>query len=145
MERACYHPGMRFTLLVTLALSLIACNPSDEMVQISGTPASRGTDGVVRLEQESDYANTTVSIELTHVTPPERINQSARVYVVWARQDGATIRLGKLDFDDKSREATFEGTVFRGPFELLVTAEASAGVRMPSANLLIGKTMRGGQ
>lgn len=129
--------------VVALFLFAAACGPSDELVKVTGTPASPATDGTVDLAPRAEFGNAVLKVELTHVTPAERLSPSARVFMVWARRGTTAECLGMLDYDATSRAARFEGSVVSGPFDLLVTAETSARVTQPSAFVLLAKTLRG--
>lgn len=126
-------------LLVTLA----ACGPSTETVKVVGTPASPATDGTVTVVPRPSFGNAELKIELTHVTPAERLSPAARVFVVWARRGTSAENLGTLDYDADSRGARFEGSVVSGPFDLLVTAETNVRATDPSPFVLLAKTLRG--
>lgn len=128
---------------IVVGLLLAACGPSSEHAKVSGTPASPATDGEVDVVPRADYGNASLAIDLTHVTPAERISPAAHVFVVWARRGDVYTRLGKLKYDQQSREAQFEGTVVTGPFDLVITAEPSPDALMPSAYVLLQRTMHG--
>jgi len=128
---------------VALLLALAACGPSTETVKVVGTPASPATDGTVTVVPRPEFGNAQVKIELTHVTPAERLSPAARVFVVWARRGTDAENLGTLEYDATSRVARFEGSVVSGPFDLLVTAETNVRVTDPSPFVLLAKTLRG--
>ncbi len=128
---------------LALALGLAACGPSNESIKVSGTPASPATDGTVDLSPRPEFGNARVKIELTHVTPAERLSPAARVFVVWARRGTSAENLGTLQYDATTRAAKFEGSVVTGPFDLLVTAETNVRVTEPSPFVLLAKTLRG--
>lgn len=125
------------------AVMLAACGPSTETVNVLGTPASQATDGKVVLEPQPDFGNAHISLELTHVTPPERLSAPAHFFIVWQKIGSNSYQIGQLDYDAEKREARFEGSVLSGPFELIVTAESSARPQQPSAQMLLVKTMHG--
>lgn len=141
--RAMTRVTARCLAILGLALTLGACGPSTENVKVTGTPASPATDGTVAVAPRTEFGNALLKIDLTHVTPPERLNPSSRVFVVWARRGTTSQSLGTLEYDASSRAARFEGSVVSGPFDLLVTAETSARATEPSPFVLLAKTLRG--
>jgi hypothetical protein len=123
------------------AAMVVACSSSDETVQVRGTPASPATDGEVVLTPDARFGNARLAVRLTHVTPAERLNPSARIFVVWSRRGTMVQRLGTLAYDPHSREASFEATVVPGAFELVISAEASPEVAEPSPYVLLSKSL----
>src|SRR5262249_40751081 len=129
--------------IIAAGLVLAACGPSAEHAKVTGTPASPATDGTVDVTPKADFGDADLSIDLTHVTPAERISPAAHVFVVWARRGEIYTRLGKLKYDQQSREAQFEGGLVSGPFDLVITAEPREDVIMPGPYVLLQRTMHG--
>lgn len=131
--------------LTALALGTTACGPSKEKVSVTGTPASPATDGTIEVVPHPDFGNASISIALTNVTPPDRLNPTARFFVVWQKIGTAYAQIGQLKYDagSEDKKATFEGSVLSGPFELVITAEANSHPQMPSQHMLLMKQMHG--
>lgn len=135
--------AMKSFLLSLCMLCLVACGPSTETVDVVGTPASPASDGKVVVEPHPEFGNGHITIELTSVTPPERMNAPAHFFVVWQKIGADSHQIGQLEYNAEKREAHFEGSVLSGPFELIVTAETTARPQMPSGHMLMVKSMHG--
>ncbi len=140
MRTALAPAPLRTLVLLALcaASALVAgCGPREEKLAIHGSPRSSGMDGQVTVTPQPEFGNSKVRVDLTFVTPPDRIAPGARTYVVWDRRGDRLTRLGQLQFDGESREAKFEATTLPGGFELMVTAEPNANVPLPSPQTLL--------
>lgn len=131
--------GRTSALLVLCASGALAlgCGPKEEKLAIHGSPRSSGMDGQVTVTPQPQFGNAKVRLELTFVTPPDRLAPNAHAYVVWDRRGDKLTRLGQLQFDAESREAKFEATTLPGGFELMVTAEPSGNAPIPSPQTLL--------
>lgn len=126
-------------LLVLVASGTLAlgCGPREEKLAIHGSARSSGMDGQLTATPQPDFGNTKVHLELTFVTPPDRLTPNAHTYVVWDRRGDRLTKLGQLQFDAESREASFEATTLPGGFELMVTAEPNGNALVPSPQTLL--------
>ena len=96
-----------------------------------GTEISRGTDGVVEVEETSG-GNYSVRVTLSHLTPPDRLGDGLTTFVVWfTPAGGAAVLAGRLDYDAETRSGEMIATTPYPEFSVRVTAEESMVVSEP--------------
>lgn len=100
--------------------------------QVIGTARSAATDGTVEVE-EQDGGNYMVTVNMQHLTPPERLGDGLTTYIVWFLRDGnAPSMAGALDYDPDDRTGTMMATTPYNEFRVRITAEESREVAQPS-------------
>lgn len=123
------------------ALVLIGCASSSE-VRLQGSPQAPAAEGTLKLSRGQN-GNTHLEITVRHMAPPDRMTQSATVYVVWVRpiQEGSVPQnLGALQVNDKL-EGTLDTLTPLHSFDLMVTAEPSATVVQPSGIAILSTSV----
>jgi hypothetical protein len=129
---------------VTLALPVIffACGgQTSELRPAAHAEASRATVN----SKAGPNGNTTLTVEVEHLAPPDKVAQDASVYVVWARPhvgDQPMQNLGALQVDD-DRKGKLETVTPLKSFDVIVTPESSSQVTKPAHDpVLTGKVER---
>ncbi|MEM9075113.1 MAG: hypothetical protein AAGE52_41835, partial [Myxococcota bacterium] len=118
------------TLTFVGLLALGACGGPSEYV-ITGTERTAGTDGMVIVEEIE--GNRMVTVELEHLPPPNRISDSAMLYVVWIKPDGGQPSMaGRLEYDEDDRAGRMRATTPHTSFTVMVTAEDDPATSSPS-------------
>jgi hypothetical protein len=123
---------MKFTLAM-VALILVwpfASTKEYRMTSGVGVPAAVG---IVKVQKDKDNGNMKLEIKVNHLARPTSLTPSANKYLVWIRPDGGdALKQGAIGVDKNlSGELTVE-TVAKD-FDLLITAEQSNGVTVPSS------------
>jgi hypothetical protein len=91
-------------------------------------PAARGQ---VDVGQDKN-GNTKVQVEVEHLAMPDNLTPPKAVYVVWFQERGSEpLSQGALK-PNKNLKATFKGVTPMKSFDVFVTAEADAMVKVPS-------------
>ncbi len=78
---------------------------------------------------------TTVELEMNETPPPSSLAHSHTTYVAWAdpqEPDEPMMKLGALSYDYDTETATFDATVARSQYDIVVTSEPNARVLLPS-------------
>jgi hypothetical protein len=117
-----------------LALGLVLAFPGVApakkfpMTADNSVPAARGQVDVGR----DKNGNTKVEVEVEHLAMPENLTPPRAVYVVWFQERGSeALSQGALK-PDKKLKARFKGVTPMKSFDILVTAESDAMVKVPS-------------
>ncbi len=125
---------LRNTLLplvgAVLLAALAGCGGPSEYV-LTGTQRAAGADGLVTVEEIE--GNRMVTVELEHLPPPNRISESATVYIVWVKPErGQPTMAGRLEYDPDDRVGRTRATTPHDHFTVFVTAEADTTADSPS-------------
>ena len=110
--------------------ALAGCGGPSEYV-LTGTQRAAGADGLVTVEEIE--GNRMVTVELEHLPPPNRISESATVYIVWVKPErGQPTMAGRLEYDPDDRVGRTRATTPHDHFTVFVTAEADTTADSPS-------------
>lgn len=118
-------------LMAALAASpLAACGgpTTTPMVNAPQTPAAEGSVST----SVGENGNTHLTLQVSHLAPPERVVPGAKVYVVWiAPENGRPQNAGAL-YVDQSLNGRLDTVTPYTTFEVYVTAEGSPTAPGPS-------------
>lgn len=128
-------------VVLVVPVLLWGCGASAMMLQRSERiPAAEGSVKVDRGPND----NTRLKIEVKHLAPPDRIEAGANVFVAWARPlqgSNPPQNLGALVVD-KDLSGRLETVTSWREFELIITAEPTAGGDRPTSAVLLSKDIR---
>ena len=104
-----------------------------------GTPRAPECDGHITATINNQQANTTVSINVEHLAPPDRIQAGGAAFVAWERRDqnAQWLRIGTLAYNPSDRTGQLQATAPDAAFELSITVENSPAPASPSANIIL--------
>ncbi len=93
-----------------------------------------GADAKIVADVDKQKNQTQLKVEVTNLAPPARVSEDATTFILWQRrsQDIPWARVGTLDYDEKSRKGSFEGSVPESSFVLQIGAEANARAAAPA-------------
>lgn len=95
----------------------------------SNVPAASGT---VTAQKDKDNGNTRLELKVNHLANPSSLTPPASVYLVWVRPSGTdAVKQGAIGVD-KNLKGELKVVTLSKDFDLLVTAEQSATVTVPS-------------
>lgn len=105
---------------------------------VRGTSISPGSDAHVVAALDSKRNVTDLEVEAKNLTPPDRLIDGGKSYVIWTRATTSApwLRLGALDLDGDGRNGKAKLTVAETSFDLRIDAEREASAPTPS-----GKTI----
>jgi hypothetical protein len=135
--------GLMLGLLASMALA--GCGGPSEQ-DVKGTELAPGADAHITADVDSDASTTRLAVDVTHLSPPERIEAGSKHFVVWQRPraESPWRRVGVLDYDAEARRGELlEMTVPHANFELLITAEKQSIPKSPSSAAVVGPTSVG--
>ena len=111
-----------------LAFPCVAPAKKFPLTADKAVPAARGQVDVGR----DKNGNTKVELEVEHLATPENLTPPLAVYVVWFQERGSeALSQGALK-PDKNLKARFKGVTPMKSFDILITAESDAMVKVPS-------------
>lgn len=120
----------RHLIGAALLAAFVGCGGPAEYV-VTGTQRAAGADGLITVEEIE--GNRLVTVEIEHLPPPNRISDSATVYIVWIKPErGQPTMAGRLEFDPEDRIGRMRATTPHRHFTILVTAEADPEADSPS-------------
>jgi hypothetical protein len=121
-----------------VSTSCASAPPSVRMVGSVDIPAAQGTVTAT----STDNNNTAVVVDVHHLASPERVQPGATTYVVWARAAGREEyqNLGALRVDSNLHGQLRTVTPLRS-FDVIVTAEQSPTVTMPTSKRVLAATI----
>ncbi len=125
-------------LLAPLLLAFLGCSQPSETFEFGVSPVTPAALGSVTTTVGAN-GNTNLTIDVHHLSPPDRVVQGSAVYVVWAKQLDANnppSSLGALKVNDKLDGRLETLTVFRS-FDLTITPEATATVAAPTGKVVL--------
>ena len=95
----------------------------------SNVPAASGT---VTARDDKGNGNTKLDLKVEHLANPSSLTPPASVYIVWVRPSGAdAVKQGAIGVG-KDLKGELKVVTVSKDFDLLVTAEQSPTVTMPS-------------
>jgi outer membrane protein OmpA-like peptidoglycan-associated protein len=111
------------------------------MVDLKGTGLIGQAEGQAKVEAKRGGV-TTVTAEMSGLTPPTRLGTEFLTYVLWAvSTEGRAVNLGEVLYND-SGKGKLQTTTQLQSFSLFVTAEPYAAVRQPSEMLVLENALR---
>lgn len=117
-------------------LFALGCGGAQHYVT-TGTERSAGADANI-VAEVIEGGNVMVTIEVEHLTPPERVTSGATAYVAWfTAPDAEPVKAGALGYDADDRVGRLRATNPNKRFVLTITAEANAAVVAPSEYIVI--------
>lgn len=127
-------------LLALILGTQIACGGALEY-KVPSSAQAPGADAHIVADVNEDQSTTQLEIKVEHLAPPDRVNTAATAYVIWQRSSSSVVwsRVGALLYDADARSGTFQGSVPEAAFDLTVTAEKTANVASPSANVVFSQ------
>jgi hypothetical protein len=99
------------------------------MLADKSIPAAAGT---VEARRDKNDANTHIEVKVENMADPSRLSPPASVYVVWVRPRTGNIEKEGLLTVGKDLKGDLKTTTTSRDFEVVVTAEQSGTVEMPS-------------
>jgi hypothetical protein len=140
---------LRPVLSISLCLGLFAaigCNRGQQKspaLHVQGTDTAVAARGTITVARSAE--NFEVSVDLDHLPPPERI-QNSEYYVLWLlpvdQPDAPPIRAAVLDFDPSNQSGKAKATTTYSEVEVLVTAEDSREPAQPSDQVVVRRIAR---
>lgn len=128
------HPNLTRAGLAA-ALFLSACGPT--VYQIRGAPRMPGVDGTMQVD-DGPGTNRTVTVNLSHLAPPDRMASGHAHYGVWFREpNGRSVYAGHLEYDRDDRHGHLSATTPLHTFEVIVTIERREHPTGPSTHVVI--------
>lgn len=125
-----------------LALTLAACAGATS-VSTTGRGPAYGADAKIKLAR-NDSGNNELKVQIDHLVPPQRIDQSYRRYAVWVDPMNEQPQLaGMLVYSSKDRTGKFETTTPFENFRLVVTAEHDEMPRGPRGEVVLSERIGG--
>jgi hypothetical protein len=126
--------------IVLAAAASVACG-GPLTYQVQGSQVATGADAKVVADVDEAKHQTKLTVEAENLAPPDRISESAKVFVLWQRKnaDAPWSRIGTLEYDADKRKGKFEGTVPESSFDFEVSAEAEPNVASPSGKVVFDK------
>lgn len=122
---------------VSFAAVLLAWTPGcgGSSYETIGEPPLAGAEARFEVERiEGD--NAMVRVRAEHLAPPARMRAGNEAYVVWFVGPGGAAKAGRLDYDEGERTGRMRATSPHDAFTVLVTAEPSADVLVPSRDVV---------
>ncbi len=135
------HPKLAvWFVAVMLSFAALGCGGGAWSYDVMGTQRDPGAEGTVQVEQ-IEGGNRLVTVSFRHMTPPERLGQNLRRFVLWFRTaHGQTSMASNLEYDPGSRTARATATTPHTRFLVIVTAEtAGNSVSQPSENVIFNQ------
>lgn len=130
---------IKVVLIFILSVSLlsISCSKKYEFKTSSIIPAARG-EVVVKKDNNKNYR---ITLKLSHLAEPNRLNPAKTTYVVWQVSDeNKTINLGQIISTSKLH-VTFESVSSSKPKVIFITAEDDGNTQYPG-NMKVLETDR---
>lgn len=125
---------------IVLALA-IGCGGISEYT-VASTPLAVGADLKIVIEK-TDTGNYMVTLDAQNVTPPSRLGEGLTVFVVWfVPANQPPQRTGQLNYDEDARDGSMAATTTFRSFDVIVTAELSADVTTPGANIVFQQSVQ---
>ena len=123
------------TLFAVGAIALAGCG--GPTYHVAGSDLALGADAVITVD-EIDGGNIEVTVDVTNLTPPERLGSGLTSYVVWFRRPGAdTHKAGAIEYDPDERRGQMRATFTDRRFDVSVTAERNRNAIEPSRFVVV--------
>jgi hypothetical protein len=130
---------LRRGAMIGLLLSgLLAATCEAATFQLGSSSKIPAAEGKVKLRQTSN-GNVEIQLSVKHLAPPERIEATSAVFVVWVRglDDGAAPQnLGALRVN-KNLSGKFKSVTSLRSFDLFITCEGTQTVTAPTSMELL--------
>ncbi len=129
-----------WTISAMLSLAALGCGGGSWAYNVMGTQRDPGAEGTVQVER-IEGGNRLVTVSFRHMTPPERLGNNLRRFVMWFRTpNGQSTMASNLEYDPASRTARATATTPQTQFLVIVTAEpAGNAVTQPSENVIFNQ------
>jgi hypothetical protein len=129
---------------VWLALLCLSCG-GPLRYQTKSTGQVPGADAEIEANVQEEQRQTQLTVQITNLPPPERVEASSQHYVAWYRRgpDSVWTRVAALAYEPDSREANLQGSVPELKFMLEITAEPTPDVVSPSPNVVFAQDIGG--
>lgn len=126
--------------LVVATGTLAACG-GPLKYELRGSQISPGSDAKVVANVDDGHGKTELEIEAKNLTPPDRLLEDGKVFVVWTRKDDKAqwSRLGALETEDEGRTGKGRFTTPETAFDLVISAEKDAQAASPSGKTIFEK------
>jgi len=136
---ACPGPG---SAVAAAGLLFGACAAIAEYPLV-GTEHAPTADGIVEV-QPLDGGNLLVTVSLDHLPPPERLDTSLTVYVMWFESDRQpAVKAGRVAYDPLTRQGRIMASTTLQSFTMAITAERDANVTDPGEVRVAACTISG--
>jgi hypothetical protein len=127
----------QFVLVVSILLVVItfsSCSNKTIFNTSSIIPAARG-DVKVKKDNNNNY---TISLELSYLAEPERLQPAKKAYVVWLVGEDTTvpINIGQI-VGDKKLKVSFNTVSAIQPKKIFITAEDDYTAQFPSYMIVL--------
>ncbi len=131
-----------FRLSFASALLLVACG-GPLKYDLPSTAKAPGADAHIVADVRAKQNQTQLEITITNLAPPGRVLENATSYLAWYRTADSKpwVRLGALQYDESSREASFSASVPEVSFELQVSAELGLDTASPSPSAVVSQVI----
>lgn len=117
------------TLAILVASSFsMACAKPQLMTPSTSVPASTGTVKATK----GDNGNTNVSIRVSHLARPSKVEADSTVYVVWIQARGGDNQSAGALAVNEDLEGSLDVVTPHQSFKLTVTPEPNAAVALPT-------------
>ncbi|CAN5386254.1 hypothetical protein BH11BAC5_BH11BAC5_23570 [soil metagenome] len=131
--------NISFTIAVAMILfCLSACSKKISFQKSNVVPAASGT---VKVKKDNNN-NYKISLAITNLAEPNRLQPSKNVYVVWMDTDNNRIKnIGQIksstSFLSKRLKASFEAVSSFKPIKIFITAEDDADIQYPGMQVVL--------
>jgi hypothetical protein len=104
-----------------------------------------GADARIEANVNEEQRQTQLTVQITNLPPPDRVEASSQHYVAWYRRGPESVwtRVAALAYEADSREANLQGSVPEVKFMLEITAEPTPDVAAPSPNVVFAQGIGG--
>jgi hypothetical protein len=125
-------------IAIMVVLHFTSCSQKTNFLISSVVPAAKGSVTVSKTNN-NNYA---ISIQLTDLADPSRLQPAKALYVVWMETGGGpTQNIGQIKtssgFMSKSLKSSFQTTSASRPSKIFITAEDDAAVRYPGGVVVL--------
>jgi hypothetical protein len=127
-----------------LALMCLSCG-GPLRYQTKSTGQVPGADAEIEANVNENQRQTQLTVEITNLPPPDRVESSSQHYVAWYRRGPDTVwtRVAALAYEPDTREANLQGSVPELKFMLEITAEPTLDSASPSPNVVFMQEIGG--
>ena len=132
----------RITALLVFCLSFSVLAYAATKYKMTNTTVVPAARGQVEVSIDKKNGNTQVQIKVKYLAPPENLASPKSMYLVWYQESGGNPESqGRLRID-KNLDGSFENTTVFKNFDLWITAESDAAVKMPAGQEVLRTTVR---
>ncbi len=128
-----------FTILAAMILFIFnSCSKKISFQTSTVVPAAKGTVKV----KKDDNNNYRISVAISNLAEPNRLQPSKNAYVVWMDTDNNRIKnIGQIKsstgFLSKRLKASFETVSSFKPVKIFITAEDDAAIQYPGMQVVL--------